>query len=254
MIQHIVLAIVVWLLQTAFGRYFLPFSLWFARSWQRTWTRWLPEELRERRVQQLESHLFDVEHDSREKLLRPSEIGMDIVIGTLRGMPGDLVELRANVSIDWIELAVSAVILCAKLLLWVILRLAPFLEKRTPALLTLAMAGFVAYWIYLMGYQGMPAAEALPIAVTQPGLVIGRLVLVYMSGIVVILGATMLLLAALWVRLLTMPEGERRAAAREYNARLGARVEHVLTPLLAPRATRAQETQARAGWRRRTRG
>ena len=62
----------------------------FTRSWVRLYTRRLDPELRERRIAEIESDLWEHGRDSEEAGAAPSDAGLQIVARCLAGMPADL--------------------------------------------------------------------------------------------------------------------------------------------------------------------
>jgi hypothetical protein len=71
--MHPVLQLVLGALLTiTLGAYLLPISQWLARAWVRAWTRHLTPDLRQRRIEQIESHLFELVADGKDEGLRPS--------------------------------------------------------------------------------------------------------------------------------------------------------------------------------------
>jgi hypothetical protein len=104
------------LLTIALDAYLLPFSLWLAGSWVRVWTRDLMPELRARRIKQIESHLFEVVADGKEKGVRPAAIGLTILVNTLLSIVGDFGE--AGLRTDWSGLALSGLGFGTRALVW----------------------------------------------------------------------------------------------------------------------------------------
>lgn len=61
-----------------------------ARAWMRLYTIGLPDGVRERREQQLESDLWEHQVDRLDANVAPSMVGLEVLGRTVRGMPADL--------------------------------------------------------------------------------------------------------------------------------------------------------------------
>ncbi len=80
------------LVSLTLGSYGLPLSRAAVQSWVRLYTRPLPPDRRERRIQEVESHILEEESAGRQRGLREAEVALRLVVGTAPSIPGDIWE------------------------------------------------------------------------------------------------------------------------------------------------------------------
>lgn len=91
---------------TAFWQHEETFGATFARRWLHAYTTGLPQELRERRQQELESDLYEHQADRQAEDASAGRVGLEVMGRVVRGMPADLL-WRMQLEAPPMELKIS---------------------------------------------------------------------------------------------------------------------------------------------------